>query len=107
MDREKTIIFLFAHMEMPKVNIPINKKRKLGPKIMDYVFPGYGQRSIDYRFLVVKSNVPDMQVDSIMESHDVIFFENIFPVKDMHSISRFSSEITPEPVIPIVTETSE
>ena len=42
-----------------------------------------------------------------MESHDVIFFENIFPVKDMHNISRFSSEITPEPVIPIVTETSE
>ena len=107
MDREKTITFLFAHMEMPKVNIPINKKRKLGPKIMDYVFPGYGQRSIDYRFLVVKSDVPDMQVDSIMESHDAIFFQNIFPVKDMHSISRFSSEITPAPIAPIVIETSE
>src|SRR6185436_19247438 len=31
----------------------------------------------------------------------------IFPIKNMHSISRFSSEITPEPVAPIVTETSK
>ena len=36
-----------------------------------------------------------MHVDSIMESRDAIFFENIFPMKDMHNTSRFSSEITP------------
>ena len=48
-----------------------------------------------------------MHVDTIMESRDAIFFENIFPMKDMHSTSRFSSEITPESVAPIVTETSE
>ena len=48
-----------------------------------------------------------MHVDSINESRDAIFFENIFPMKDMHSTSRFSSEITPESVAPIVTETSE
>src|SRR6185436_8563108 len=54
-----------------------------------------------------KSEIPDVHVDSIMESHDAIFFENIFPMKDTHSTSRFSSEITPEPVAPIVTETSE
>ena len=48
-----------------------------------------------------------MHVDSIMESHDAIFFENIFLMKDMYSTSRFSSEITPEPVVPIVTEISE
>ena len=42
-----------------------------------------------------------------MESRDATFFENIFPMKDMHSTSRFSSEITPEPVAPIVTEISE
>ncbi|WVZ50711.1 hypothetical protein U9M48_001943 [Paspalum notatum var. saurae] len=52
--------------------------------------------SIAYRFLVVKSDVPDMYVDSIMESRDAIFFENIFPMKDMHNSSRFSYEITPE-----------
>ena len=80
---------------LAKVNIPINKKRKLGPKIVDCVFIGYAQRSIAYRFLVVKSEVPDMHADSIMESRDATFFENIFPMKDMHNTSRFSSEITP------------
>ena len=60
-----------------------------------------------YRFLVVKSEIPDVSVDNIMESRDVTFFENILPMKDMHSMSRFSSEITPEPVVPIVTEIFE
>ena len=80
---------------LAKVNVPINKKCKLGPKTVDCVFLGYAQRSIAYRFLVVKYEVPDMHVDSIMESRDAIFFENIFPMKDMHCTSRFSSEITP------------
>ncbi|WVZ98911.1 LOW QUALITY PROTEIN: hypothetical protein U9M48_044281 [Paspalum notatum var. saurae] len=61
--------------------------------------------SIAYRFLAVKSDVPDMYVDTIMESRDATFFENIFPMKDMHSTSRFSSEITPELNAP--TETFE
>ena len=88
-----------------KVNVPIPKKRKLGPKTVDCVFLGYAQRSIAYRFLVVKSEVPDVHVDTIMESRDAIFFENIFPMKDMHSNSRFSTEITPHPAVPI--ESSE
>ena len=90
-----------------KVNVPINKKGKLEPKTVDCVFIGYAQRSIVYRFLVVKYEVPDMHVDSIMESRDATFFENIFPMKDMHSTSRFSSKITPERVAPTISETSE
>jgi hypothetical protein len=31
-----------------------------------------------------------------MESRDATFFENMFPMKDMHSTARFSSEIIPE-----------
>ena len=81
---------------MAKVNIPISKKCKLGPKIVDCVFLGYAHQSIAYRFLVVKSKVPDMHVNIIMESHDATFFENIFPMKDMHSNARFSSEIAPD-----------
>src|SRR6266498_4032123 len=57
---------------------------------------GYAQRSIAYRFLVVKSEVPDMHVDTIMESRDATFFENMFPMKDMHSTVKISSEIFPE-----------
>ena len=61
----------------------------------------YAQQSIAYRILVVKSNVPNMHVDTIMESRDATFFENMFPMKYMHSTSRFSSEIIPEPIKPI------
>ena len=63
---------------LAKVNVPINKKRKLGPKTVDCIFLGYAHQSIAYRFLVVKSDVPDMYVDTIMESRDATFFENFF-----------------------------
>ena len=81
---------------LAKVNVPIPKKRKLGPKTVDCIFLGYAQRSICYRFLVVKSEVPDMHVDTILESRDATFFENMFPMKDMHSTARVSSEIFAE-----------
>jgi len=42
-----------------------------------------------------------MHVDTIMESCDATFFENIFPMKDMCSNTRFSSEIAPDFTIPI------
>jgi hypothetical protein len=50
-----------------KVNVPISKKCKLGTKIVDCVFLGYAHHSIAYRFLVVKSKVPDMHVEIIFE----------------------------------------
>jgi hypothetical protein len=37
-----------------------------------------------------------MHVDTIMKSCDATFFENMFRMKDMHSTTRFSSEIIPE-----------
>jgi hypothetical protein len=86
---------------LAKVNVPISKKRKLGSKIVDYVFLGYAHHSIAYRFLVVKSKVPYMHVDIIFESHDAIFFENIFSMKDMYSNTRFSFKIAPDFTIPI------
>jgi hypothetical protein len=70
---------------MAKVNVPINKKRKLGPRTVDYVFLGYASCSIAYRFLVVKSEVPDVYVDTIMESHDATFFEHIYISNERHS----------------------
>ena len=79
MEWEKTITFLSAHVGcLAKVNVPIPKKRKLGPKTVDCVFLGYAQRSITYRFLVVKSEVPDVHIDTIMESRDATFFEEYF-----------------------------
>jgi hypothetical protein len=63
---------------LAKVNVPINKKHKLGPKTVDYVFLGYAIHSIGYRFLIINSGVLDVLVDTIMESRDAIFFESEF-----------------------------
>ena len=92
---------------LAKVNVPIPKKRKLGPKTVDCVFLGYAFHSIGYRFFLVKSEVPDMHVGTIMESNDATFFEDIFPMKDMSSSSNqeiptsSSQDLTeiPEPTI--------
>jgi transposase InsO family protein len=59
---------------LAKVNVPINKKRKLRPKTVDYVFLGYAIHSVRYMFLIINSKVPDMHVDIIMESRDATFF---------------------------------
>jgi hypothetical protein len=94
--RKPPLSYLCTWGCLAKVNIPIPKKRKLGPKTVDCIFLGYAQRSIGHRFLVVKSELPDMHVDTIMESRDATFFENMIPMKDMHSTARFSSEIITE-----------
>jgi hypothetical protein len=66
---------------LAKVNLQIPKKRKLGPKTVDCVLLGYAFHNIGYRFYIVKSKVPDMRVGTILESNDVTFFEDIFPMK--------------------------
>jgi hypothetical protein len=62
---------------LAKVNVPITKKRKLGPKTVDCVFLGYAHNSITYRFLVVKS-IFYMNVDTIFESGDATIFKIFF-----------------------------
>jgi hypothetical protein len=54
----------------------------LGPKIVDCVFLGYVHYSIAYRFLVIKSEIPNVHVDTFLEFCVVTFFENIFPMKN-------------------------
>ena len=70
---------------LAKVNVPINKKRKLGPKTVDCVFLGYAIHSVGNRFLIINSSVPEMAVNTIMESRDATFFENEFPIKNAPS----------------------
>jgi hypothetical protein len=94
--RKPSLSYLRTCGCMAKVNVPINKKHKLGLRTVDCVFLRYALCSIAYRFLVVKSEVPDVYVDTIMESRDATFFEHTFPMKDIHSNSKYSSEITPE-----------
>jgi hypothetical protein len=64
------------------VNVPACKKWKLGPKTVDYIFLGYAQHSASYKFLIIKYEIPDVHANTMTESHDSTFFENIFPMKD-------------------------
>ena len=79
---------------LAKVNVPINKKRKLGPKTVDCVFLGYAIHNVGYRFLIINSGVSDMHVGTIMESRDATFFKSEFPMKNVPSTSSH------EPIIP-------
>jgi hypothetical protein len=42
---------------------------------------------------VIKSEVPGVYVDTFLESRDVTFFENIFPTKNLHSMSRLLENV--------------
>jgi hypothetical protein len=76
--RKPSLSYLRTWGCLAKVNVPINKKHKLGSKTVNCVFLGHAHHSIAYRFLVIRSIVPDVHVDTFLESRDVTFFENIF-----------------------------
>jgi hypothetical protein len=76
--RKLNISYLRTCGCLAKVNVPINKERKLGTKIVDCVFLGYAFHNIGYRFLIINSISPDMLVGTIMESRDATFFRMNF-----------------------------
>jgi hypothetical protein len=86
---------------LAKVNVSINKKCKLELTTMDCIYLGYAHHSIAYRFLVIKSEVSDVYVDTFLESRDVTFFKNIFPMKNSYSMSKLPKNViadtTPDP----------
>nr|CAE03674.1 OSJNBa0042N22.18 [Oryza sativa Japonica Group]CAE76045.1 B1248C03.4 [Oryza sativa Japonica Group] len=88
-------------MKHKEVNVPIAKKRKLGPNTVDCVFLGYAIHSVGYIFLIVNSGVPDMRVGTIIESRDATFFENEFPMKNTPSTSSQETVIPHEHFAPI------
>jgi hypothetical protein len=58
---------------------------------------------VGYRFLIINSSIPEMAVDTIMESRDVTFFEDEFFMKNKTpSISSHDSVSIPESHEPIV-----
>ena len=62
--------------------VPIPKMIKIGPKTIDYIFIGYAINSNASRFLVYKSYIPDVHVNTIIESKNASLFENVFPSKN-------------------------
>ena len=65
-----------------KVMVLIPKRIKIRPKTIDCIFIGYAINSSAYRFLVDKSDIPDIHVNTIIESRNASFFENIFSSKN-------------------------
>ena len=66
---------------LAKVAVPTPKRIKIGSKSVDCVFIGYAHNSSTYRFLIHKSDIPNMNANTIIESRNAIFFEEIFPYK--------------------------
>ena len=66
---------------LTKVVVPNPKKIKIGPKTIDCIFIRYVNYSSAYRFLVHKSNIPDIHEDTIIKSKNASFFEDIFVEK--------------------------
>ena len=64
-----------------KILLPEPKKQKLGPKTFDAMFIGYAKNSATYKFLVTKSENNLVDVNTIIETKNVDFFENIFSMK--------------------------
>jgi hypothetical protein len=54
------------------------QEAKAWTKTVDCVFLGYAIHSVGYRFLIINSSVPEMAVDTIMESRDATFFKMNF-----------------------------
>ncbi|KAK1677680.1 hypothetical protein QYE76_038528, partial [Lolium multiflorum] len=73
--RKPSLSYLRTWGCLAKVNIPITKKRKLGPKTVDCIFLGYAPRSVGYRFLVVQSEiVPESSTSNeyFEQSHEIV-----------------------------------
>jgi hypothetical protein len=57
--------------------------------------------STSSKFSIIKLDTPDILVDSLLESWDVTFFENSFPMKDAYSLPSSLNELIPEPKLTI------
>jgi hypothetical protein len=96
--RKHALGFLSAWGCLAKVNMPACKKQKLGQKTIDCVFLRHTHNNAAYRFLVIKSDFQDVHVNTVTESRDASFFEDIFPMKDrVVARSEASTSYTPEP----------
>ncbi|GJR25430.1 retrovirus-related pol polyprotein from transposon TNT 1-94 [Tanacetum coccineum] len=95
MGRKPSYQYLRVWGCLAKVAVPTPKAQKIGPKSVDCIFIGYAKNSTAYRFIVHESKNPDIQKNTIMESRNASFFENIFPClsKGTGSSSRLDDKV--------------
>ncbi|KAK1422305.1 hypothetical protein QVD17_25324 [Tagetes erecta] len=88
MGRKPSYKYLKVWGCLAKVLIPEPKVQKIGPKTIDCIFIGYAHNSSAYRFMVHESKNPGIHKNTIMESMNASFFENMFPcLKPKHASS--------------------
>nr|GEV41275.1 retrotransposon protein, putative, Ty1-copia subclass [Tanacetum cinerariifolium] len=95
MGRKPSYKYLRVWGCLAKVVVPTPKAQKIRPKYVDCIFIGYAKNSSSYRFIVHDSKNPDIQKNTVMESKNASFFENIFPclMKEAGSSSRLDDEV--------------
>jgi hypothetical protein len=93
--------YLHTWDSLAMVSVPINKKHKLGPKTVDCILLRYAHHNTTYKFLVIKLDTRAILVDSLMESWDVTFFENIVSMKETYSLPSVANEFIPKPTLTI------
>ena len=81
---QKVYVLNIAYLKvwgcLAKVLLLEPKKRKIGPKTFDVMFIGYVENSVTYRFLVTKLENNLVDVNTIIETKNTSFFENIFHI---------------------------
>nr|GEW46038.1 zinc finger, CCHC-type [Tanacetum cinerariifolium] len=94
MGRKPSYQYLRVWGCLAKVVVPTPKAQKIGPKSMDCIFIGYAKNSSAYSFIVYDSKNPNIQKNTVMESRNASFFENILPclTKETGSSSRIDDE---------------
>ncbi|KAD6119649.1 hypothetical protein E3N88_10920 [Mikania micrantha] len=85
----------YSPQQNAKVVVPPPKVQRIGPKTVDCVFIGYAHHSSAYQFLVYDSKNPEIHKNTIMESRNASFFEEVFPClkKELPSSSTPVDEI--------------
>ncbi|GKB89526.1 retrotransposon protein, putative, ty1-copia subclass [Tanacetum coccineum] len=98
MRRKPSYQYLRVWGWLAKVVVLTPKAQKIGPKSVDCIFIGYTKNSSACHFIVHDSKNPDIQKNTIMESRNASFFENIFPclTKKIGRSSRIDDKVVQE-----------
>ncbi|KAF3651628.1 hypothetical protein FXO38_16526 [Capsicum annuum] len=93
MERKETQLEIFQNVGcLAKVQVSMPKRVKIGPKTVDYVFIGYAKSGKACRFLIHKFKHLDINENTIIESDNAEFFENIYPYKTRNEQSSGGSK---------------
>ncbi|GKF34778.1 hypothetical protein Tco_0107978 [Tanacetum coccineum] len=88
------------------VKLPNPKLKTLGERGIECIFVGYAEHSKAFRFYVIEPN-ESVSINSIIESRDAIFDENIFslvPIPSQRSLITGTKDIGGSVVLKEITE---